>query len=254
MNIFQALILSVIEGITEFLPISSTGHLILASRIMDIKQTEFTKSFEIIIQLGAILAVVVLYGKKFFSDRKMWPTIIATFIPTAAVGFLLYGPIKSYLLGNGHIVVASLILGGMALIFLDRLKKPIQIGVHDLTVRDGTLIGLFQSVSVIPGVSRSAATIVGGMFRGLSRQDAVYLSFLSAVPVMAAATGYDLLKSYRLFTPRDFTLILVGFMGSFVTAMAAVRWLLSYVKNRSFTVFGIYRIIAGILFYLMFYR
>jgi undecaprenyl-diphosphatase len=254
MTILQTLILSIVEGITEFLPISSTGHLILVSKLLNVPQTEFVKSFEIIIQLGAIMAVVVLYFRKLIGNKKLYPKILAAFLPSAVIGFILYKFIKQYLIGNPQIVLLSLFLGGILLIILEKLLAGIKIK-NDLTIEQlGTkqclLIGLSQAVSMIPGVSRAAATIIGGMAVGLSRQNAVEFSFLLAIPTMAAATGLDLLKSYKYFSGQDIKMLVIGFVLSFISAKIAVKWLIKFMKNHSLAAFGVYRIALAIAFWI----
>jgi undecaprenyl-diphosphatase len=253
MSIFQTLILSVVEGITEFLPISSTGHLILVSKLLDLSQTEFVKSFEIIIQLGAIMAIVVLYFKKLIKNKKLYPKILAAFLPSAIIGFVLYKFIKQYLIGDPRIVLVSLFIGGILLIVLEkilaRIKVKTNLTIDELDLKSCLLIGLSQAISMIPGVSRAAATIIGGMSVGLSRQDAVKFSFLLAVPTMAAATGLDLIKSYQYFSAQDIKLLIIGFIVSFISAKIAVEWLIKFMKNHSLAAFGVYRIVLAIAFW-----
>lgn len=251
MNIFQALILAVVEGVSEFLPISSTGHLILVSRLLSIPQTEFVKSFEIIIQFGAILAVVVLYWKRFLTDTKSLSRILIAFIPTMIVGLVLYKFIKTFLLGNTFIVSASLIIGGLLIILLEKIyqsKKSHLSKVSDVSPKKSVIIGLGQSLAVIPGVSRSASTILTGLFLGLDRKTAAEFSFLLAVPTMAAASVLDLTKSSWGFSADEWVVLGVGFIGAFITALFAVKWFLGFVQKHSFTPFAIYRIIIGLLF------
>jgi len=251
-DFLQALILSIVEGLSEFLPISSTGHLVLASELLGISQTEFVKSFEIIIQLGAILAIVALYAKTLLTNKTVWLRILAAFLPTAIVGFTLYRVIKNFLVGNTTITLAALFLGGIALIILELVhtEKDSHAGkIEDLTLKQSFLIGLIQSLSIIPGVSRSAATIIGGLFVGAKRKTAVEFSFLLAVPTMAAATGLDLLKSGFAFSQNEYSMILVGFAGSFIVAIFAVKFLLKFVQTHTFIPFGIYRIILALLFW-----
>jgi undecaprenyl-diphosphatase len=252
MNIFQAVILSIIEGITEFLPISSTGHLILASHVLRIPQTEFVKSFEIIIQLGAIVSVVVLYFKKLIHSKMLYKRLLLSFLPTALFGFTLYRVIKTYLLGNSLVVVLSLFIGGIFLILFEKYfpqKKTIKT-MENASKKDAVIIGLFQSVSMVPGVSRSAATIIGGMTVGFDRKSAVEFSFLLAIPTMAAATGLDLVKSGFSFSSYEFLLLGIGFIVSFITAWVAVKYFLSYVQKNTLVPFGMYRILIAILFLL----
>src|SRR5574341_2454737 len=194
MTIFQAILLSIVEGITEFLPVSSTGHLILTSTIFGVPQTDFVKSFELFIQLGAIAAVAALYGRRLLTNKATLQHIAAGFVPTAIIGFVAYPIITSLLLGNALVVTISLFLGGIVLIFLETkfLHKPKR---ASLTLRRAFAIGVIQTLSFVPGVSRAAATIVGGMLVGLPRTAAVEFSFLLAIPTMLAATGLDMLKS-----------------------------------------------------------
>ncbi len=257
MDFIQAIILSVVEGITEFLPVSSTGHLVLTSELLKIPQTGFVKSFEIFIQLGAILAVVVLYYKKYSQNIKAWKNVLAAFIPTAVIGFVLYKFIKSYLIGNSLVTVLALFIGGILLIVLEKLYKEKEhhtSAVENLTIKQSVLIGLAQSVSVIPGVSRSAATIIGGMFFGAKRQIAVEFSFLLAVPTLAGATALDLVKSNFNFSSYEWSILMVGLIGSFVTALIVIKWFISYVQKNTFIPFGIYRIILGLLFWFFMIR
>lgn len=248
----SVIILSIVEGLSEFLPISSTGHLVLASDLLGIPQTEFIKSFEIIIQLGAILAIVVLYAKTLLTNKDVWLRILTAFLPTAVVGLTLYRFIKDFLIGNTLVTLSALFLGGIALIALELVykeKKSHTDKIEDLRLKQSFLIGLIQSLSIIPGVSRAAATIVGGMFLGLKRTTAVEFSFLLAIPTMAAATGLDLIKSEFAFSPEELVLLLVGFAGSFLVAIFAVKFLLKFIQNNTFIPFGIYRIILAILFW-----
>lgn len=243
------LVLSIIEGITEFLPISSTGHLILASRLLGIQITDFTKTFEIAIQLGAIMAVVVLYFKRFLRDFDLYKKLFIAFIPTAIVGFVLYPFIKGFLLGSSSITLISLFLGGLILIFFDKLFKTKNL--KSLSLSQCFLIGAFQSVSVIPGVSRAAATIIGGLLVGLNRKRATEFSFLLAVPTMLAATGYDIYKSSGILNSQNLPSLIMGFILSFVFALLAVKLLIAYVKKHDFKVFGIYRIALSVLYWIL---
>jgi undecaprenyl-diphosphatase len=254
MNFVQVLILSIIEGITEFLPISSTGHLILASDILRISQTEFQKSFEIIIQLGAILSVVVIYFQTLVQNRKIWMKVLVAFIPTGVLGLVLYKFIKQYLLGNTAVVLISLMIGGILLIILEKIhneEKSDLDSINKIGLKNAFLIGLFQSVSMIPGVSRAAATIFGGLFLGLKRKTAVEFSFLLAVPTMLSASVFDLYKSHLNFTSYDYLLLTIGFFGAFVTAYFTVKYFLRYIQNHNFIPFGVYRIILAIAFWLL---
>lgn len=249
LTIFQAIVLGIVEGITEFLPISSTGHMILVSALMHIQETDFVKSFEIIIQLGSILAVVVLYFKTLLVNWKVLSRVIVGFIPTGIIGLTVYKILKQYLLGNTSIVLWSLLIGGVLLIVFEHYhKEPAgeSESLENITYRDAAIIGLFQAIAIIPGVSRSAATIVGGLLLGYKRKTVVEFSFLLAVPTMLAATGLDLLKNHSALSGGA-TVLAVGFITSFIVALIAVKWLLKFIKNHTFTGFGIYRIAAAIL-------
>ncbi len=257
MDYFSAVIFSIVEGLSEFLPISSTGHLVLTAKLLNIPQTDFVKSFEIIIQLGAILAVVVLYWNKIWNIKKTWRPIVLAFIPTAIVGFFLYELIKNYLLGNEFVTLWALAIGGVVMILVEkwfgsRSLKVLEI--ENITTKNAILIGFFQALSVVPGVSRAAATIIGAMILGTKRKAAVEFSFLLAIPTMAAATGLDLLKTDLSFTGQEWGALSVGFIGSFIFAMIAVKFLIRFVQNHTFVPFGIYRIVLALLFYLFILR
>ena len=257
MDLLDVLILSIIEGITEFLPISSTGHLILTSFALHIPQTTFVKSFEIIIQLGAILAVVALYWKKILSNKSLWGKILIAFIPSAIIGFTLYKLIKEVLIGNPLVTVGALFFGGIALILIELFHKEKdnhQPEVEDITVRQSFIIGLFQSLSIIPGVSRAGATIVGGMLTGAKRKAAVEFSFLLAIPTMIGATGLDVLETKLSFTTEELTFLLIGSFLSFIIAILAIKFLIKYVQSHSFISFGIYRIVLSLIYYVVFLR
>jgi undecaprenyl-diphosphatase len=252
MALSQAVILAIVEGLTEFLPVSSTAHLVLAAQLLSVPQTAFVKSFEVIIQLGAILAVVVLYTKELSRNVRLWRSIFLAFVPSAVVGFVLYDFIKAQLLGNGLITALALIIGGGVFIGIDKLFRPPQPG----TGRSVTLvtlsplrllaIGLAQSLAVVPGVSRSAASIVGGMLVGLPKTEAVKFSFFLAIPTMLAATTLDLYKSHFSFTQSEQTVLVVGFVGSFTVALVAIKSFVKIVQHYSFVPFGVYRIAVGL--------
>jgi undecaprenyl-diphosphatase len=251
MTILDTIILGAIEGFTEFLPISSTGHLILASHLLGLPSTEFLKSFQIAVQLGAIAAVLLLYFRSFL-DIELLKKLFVAFLPTGLVGILVYPYVKGYLLGNPTVVVISLFLGGVALIVFEILHKERwtdAIDLRDISYKKAAVIGLFQSIAIIPGVSRSAATIVGGLLAGLPRVSIVEFSFLLAVPTMIAATGYDLLKSAHQFTLADAELMTIGFIVSMLVAFASMRFLLGIVRRYSFIPFGIYRMVIAALFF-----
>jgi undecaprenyl-diphosphatase len=257
MNILQALILSAVEGISEFLPISSTGHMILAADLLKIAQSGFVKDFEIIIQLGAILAIVVLYWSTLFKSVEVWKRIIVAFIPTGIIGLILFKFIKTYLLGNLYVTLISLLIGGVVLIVLELIYKEKDSHIEkieDMTLPKAFTIGLFQSIAVIPGVSRSAATIVGALFLGTKRKTAAEFSFILAVPTMLAATGLDLIKTNFSYSMNEWFMLAVGFIGAFVVALISVKLFLKYVQKNNFILFGVYRIVAAVLFYLIVLR
>lgn len=253
MDLFQALILGIIEGITEFLPISSTGHLILAGKLLLIPSTEFVKTFEVAIQSGAILSVIVLYGPKLIKDTKLLKRVMVAFIPTGILGLILYKIVKTYLLGNSNVVLLSLFWGGIALIAVEwYFKRSKHKGdVNTISYKKAAIIGIFQAISMVPGVSRAAATIFGGMFMGLSRKTAVEFSFILAIPTMLAATALDLSKTSTNFTPWEWTALGTGFTTSFLVAIAVIKWLLKFIERYSFVSFGIYRIILSVLYFLL---
>lgn len=254
MNFVQAIILSAVEGVTEFLPISSTGHLILTSHLLGITQTEFVKSFEIVIQLGAILAVVYLYFKTIIKRFDYWKSILIAFIPTGIVGFIFYKLVKYYLLGNINVVTFSLFIGGVLMLVLERYFARVKQtkNIEGLTVKKSVIIGLCQSVSVIPGVSRAMATIYGGMGTGLTREAATEFSFLLAIPTMLGATVLDIIKTEFSFAPDEYGIMTVGFIGAFFSAMLTVRALINFVKKHDFRIFAYYRIGLAIIFWLTF--
>lgn len=256
MTTFEAILLGILEGATEFLPVSSTGHLILASSALTIPDSDFLTSFIIAIQFGAIAAVLLTYWKSFF-DFSLVKKLIVAFLPTALIGFTLYPFIKDFLLGNEAVVVWSLAIGGVLLILFELWHKGTQqepesepVPGADISYKQALAIGLFQSIAIIPGVSRSAATIMGGLLMGIRRTSIVEFSFLLAVPTMGAATSYDLLKSYESFAGADISLLFVGAFTAFVTALFALRLFLRFVKRYTFIPFGIYRIILAAAFFL----
>lgn len=253
MTYLQTIILGLVEGLTEFLPISSTGHLILTQKLLGITTTEFTKSFNILIQLSAVLAVVTLYRKRILHSRHLWKQLTIAFIPTGILGFTLYKYVKGYLLDSVSVIVIALFIGGIILLVVDHLPKFKQgsKNIPGMKSRNLLSIGLFQSLSMIPGVSRSAASIVGGLYSGLSRLEAVEFSFLLAIPTMVVASGYDLIKTGFSFTAHQYLLLLIGSLFSFLSASLAVKAFTSYVGKHNFTLFAIYRIFLAILVWLV---
>jgi undecaprenyl-diphosphatase len=249
MDFMTAFILGIVQGVSEFLPISSTGHMILASHLMGLKHTEFHKSFEIAIQAGTILSVVVLYGRTLLVDMEVIKRLIVAFLPTGILGLTLYKLIKGYLLGSENVVLCSLLIGGIFLVAFERWyreKDNAASEIREISYKNAFIIGLCQSIAMIPGVSRSASTIVGGLILGLKRKTIVEFTFLLAVPTMLAATGYDLIKSGSQFSPDQFQYLLVGFVTAFVVALLSIKFLLRFIRTHTFIPFGIYRIVLVI--------
>jgi undecaprenyl-diphosphatase len=250
MTIIQAIIIAIVEGLTEFLPVSSTGHMILTSSLLGVDNDAFLKTFEISIQLGAILAIVIMYIKRFFISFEIYKKLLAAFIPTALVGFLAYPYIKQYLF-NPVIVSITLILGGIVLILINK-RMVNQVSeykeVEDIPIKNSFFIGLIQCISMIPGVSRAAATIVGVTFNGFNKKQAMEFSFLLAVPTMIAATGYDLLKTPVVFNHHEIMLLIIGLVTAFIVAWLAVKAFIAFVEKNGFAFFGWYRIAIGILY------
>jgi undecaprenyl-diphosphatase len=247
MNLFQAIVLAIIEGITEFLPVSSTGHMIIGASLMGIAEQPFTKAFEVNIQFGAILSVVVLYWKKFFQSFKFYYKLLAAFIPAAILGFILDDYIDA-LLGSVKVVAIMLILGGIVLLFIDKYFEG-KTHKQELTYFEAVKVGLFQCIAMIPGVSRSAATIIGGMFQGVDRKSAAEFSFFLAVPTMFAASAYKLLKAYKNhaldFNTQELYLLGIGNLVGFLVAMFAIKFFINLLTKYGFKVFGYYRIVVG---------
>ncbi len=251
MTIIQSIILGIIEGITEFIPVSSTAHLLIAADWLKIDSTDFLKTFTISIQVGAILSVAVLYIKTIIKDWSLILKMAAGFIPTAIIALSLYYLIRNLFMENMYIIASALILGGIALIGLEnyfiKRDKPLVTDLKGLSYRQAFLIGLFQSLAIIPGVSRSAATIMGGLSLGLSRKTIVEFSFILAMPVMLAATAFDLYKTPIIFNQQEWLVWTIGFVVSFITAIIGIKFLLKFIKNNNFKVFGWYRIFIGLI-------
>jgi undecaprenyl-diphosphatase len=252
MSLFESIIIAIIEGITEFLPISSTGHMIIASSALGIAKDDFTKLFEITIQLGAILSVVVLYWKRFFAANRLafYIKLGVAVIPALVLGFVFSKKIDA-LLESPLTVAITMLLGGFVLLFIDSLfKQPTVEKEEQISYGKAFIIGIWQCLAMIPGTSRSAASIIGGMQQKLTRSLAAEFSFFLAVPTMAAATGYKLLKAYKetpeLLTNKHNLLLLgVGNLVAFLVAMVAIRFFIGYLQKHGFKMFGWYRIIVG---------
>lgn len=246
MDYIQAIIIAIVEGITEFLPISSTGHMIITEKLLGLQNTPFINVFKVCIQFGAILSVIVLYWKRFFQTVNFYLKLFVAFIPAAVFGFILSDYIDM-LLGNVWVVAVSLILGGIVLLFVDNWFKNQKKDEKDEDISYGKAfkIGLFQVISMIPGVSRSAATIIGGMAQKLTRKEAAEFSFFLAVPTMFAASAWELLKLYKEIQPSQINILVVGNIVAFIVAMIAIKFFINFLTKHGFRVFGIYRIIVG---------
>jgi len=250
MNLTEAVIIGIVEGLTEFLPISSTGHMIVAEKLLGMEETEFLKMFTVAIQLGAILSVVVLYYKRFFDFRNIqfYLKLMVGVIPAMVFGLLFSDKIDA-LLESSTTVAISLLLGGIVFLFIDKIFSSATTE-NEVSFKQSVTIGLWQCLAMIPGVSRSAASIIGGMQQKLSRSSAAEFSFFLAVPTMLAATGYKLLKFYKDkggFQPEDLQLLAVGNIVAFIVAILAIKFFIGFLKKYGFKIWGYYRIGAGII-------
>jgi undecaprenyl-diphosphatase len=259
MNTLQSIIIAIVEGLTEFLPVSSTGHMIIAEKLLNITETDFIKVFTVAIQLGAILAVVVLYWKKFF-DFKKWQFYVklaAAVVPALVLGFLFSKKIDA-LLESSLTVAIALLVGGVVLLFVDNYFKNQTIDTEEkVSYPKAIIIGIWQCLAMIPGVSRSAASIIGGMQQKLTRSAAAEFSFFLAVPTMLAATGYKLLKYYKEsggFSNSEIHDLLIGNVVAFVVAMLAIKFFIGFLKKYGFKVWGWYRIAVGIILLILIWK
>jgi len=254
--LLHALILGIVEGLTEFLPVSSTGHLILVGQLLNFNDDK-GKVFEIAIQFAAILAVVWEYRARLGhalvsvttepASRRLATNLIVAFLPAAILGFLFIKQIKHYLF-NPIVVASALIIGGVLILWAERRKHVIRAEtIDDMNWRDALKVGFAQALAMIPGTSRSGATIIGGLFFGLSRKTAAEFSFFLAIPTMFAATFYDVYKNWKLFSADDIGMFAVGSAASFICALLAVRGLIRFISRHDFTVFAWYRIVFGLL-------
>jgi len=243
MTWLQAIIIAIVEGITEFLPISSTGHMIITQKLLGMDINEFVKAFTVNIQFGAILSVVVLYWKRFIQSFNFYFKLLVAFIPAAIIGSLA-GDFIDSLLENVVVVAVMLVIGGIVLLFVDKwFNKPFN--DDKITYQTAFKIGLFQCIAMIPGVSRSAATIVGGMAQKLTRKVAAEFSFFLAVPTMFAASAYKLMKSYQVFDKSNLDILILGNVIAFVVAMLAIKFFITFLTKYGFKLFGYYRILVG---------
>jgi undecaprenyl-diphosphatase len=262
MDLIQSIIIGIVEGLTEFLPISSTGHMIITEKLLGVKENDFTTLFTVAIQMGAILSVVVLYWKKFFGATnggnrvRFYAKLIVAVIPALFFGYLFSNKIDT-LLESTTTVVISMLLGGIVLVLVDNyFKKPTVQTDDAITFPKAFIIGLWQVIAMIPGVSRSAASIIGGMQQKLTRKLAAEFSFYLAVPTMLAATGYKVLKTYKtnpevLKNSHNLMTLAVGNLVAFIVAMLAIKFFIGYLQKHGFKVFGYYRIIVAIILLLM---
>jgi len=262
---YKSIILGAVQGFTEFLPISSTAHLILSSELMNLGSNEFIKNFIIIIQFASILAVVVLYRKKIFRGWEYFKKLFVACIPTGVLGLLAYRLVKNYLQESLNIIAFALLIGGIIMIILERKYKQKKDenkpkneltrvdDIKDLSYKQCLIIGVFQALAMIPGVSRSAATIIGGLSLGISRSFIVEFSFLLAIPTMLAASSLDLLQTGFHFTNNELIFLLVGCLISFIVAWFSIKFLLNFVRRHNFNAFAWYRIVLAIIILIVLY-
>ncbi len=251
MTIIESIIISIVEGITEFIPISSTGHMIITEKLLHLADDDFLKVFTVAIQLGAILAVVVLYWKKFFdfSRWQFYVKLVVVVLPALIIGFLFSKKID-LLLDSSLTVAITMLAGGIVLLFIDKaFKHPVILDEKHVSYLNGFVIGIWQCIAMIPGVSRSAASIIGGMQQKLTRSAAAEFSFFLAVPTMLAATVYKLYKYTKengSFTSEQIKLLSIGNIVAFIVALLAIKFFITFLKKHGFRVWGVYRIIVGI--------
>ena len=255
MTIFDSIILGVIEGFTEFLPISSTGHLIVASKFLAIDQTNITKAYEVIIQFAAILAVFFNYKDKFTIKKiDLWTKVFLAFIPIGTIGFIFSSQIKE--LFSIEIVAIMFIIGGIVFILVEKFFIPKETNliedIEDITLKQSMIIGFTQVFALIPGTSRAGSTIIGALLVGLSRKASAEFSFLLAFPVMSAVTAYDLLKHYKEFNDTNLITLAIGFVISFFVAYLTIKLFLKFLEKFTFIGFGVYRIIFGVILLILF--
>lgn len=249
MDIFQAVIIGIIEGFTEFLPISSTGHMIVASEFMGLPQDALTTAYEVIIQFAAILAVMLIYKEKItFKKVDLWAKLIVAFLPLAIVGFIFKDHIKA--LFNVETVAWMFIIGGIIFLVVEYFyeeKEHHVSDVEEVSMKQALWVGIAQVFSLIPGTSRAGATIIGGLLTGLDRKTSMEFSFLLAIPVMTAVSGYDLLKHYQDFADANWMAFSIGFVTAFIVAYITIKLFLAFIQRFTFVAFGVYRIIFGVV-------
>lgn len=249
MDIFQAIIIGIIEGFTEFLPISSTGHMIVASKFLGVSQDALTKAYEVIIQFAAILAVMLIYKDKVTLKKiDLWQKLFIAFLPLAVIGFIFKDYIKT--LFTVEVVASMFIVGGILFLLLEYFYEEKEWHISDVekvSYKQALWVGIAQIFSLIPGTSRAGATIVGGLLVGLDRKASAEFSFLLAIPVMAAVSGYDLLKHYQDFADANWSAFLAGFITAFIVAYVTIKLFLAFIQRFTFVAFGVYRIIFGVI-------
>ncbi|HRD43664.1 MAG TPA: undecaprenyl-diphosphate phosphatase [Ferruginibacter sp.] len=259
MNIIESIIIAIVEGITEYIPISSTGHMIITEKLLGVEENDFVKVFTVAIQLGAILSVLVLYRKKFFDLKNIsfYLKLAIGVIPAIVLGFLFSKKIDA-LLGSSTTVALALLLGGILLLFIDNVFTQNKIhNEKELSFLKAFIIGCWQCLAMVPGVSRSAASIIGGMQQQLTRHAAAEFSFFLAVPTMLAASGYKLFKYYRQnagFSNHELQLLAIGNLVAFIVALLAIKFFIGFLQKHGFKVWGIYRIILGVLLLALIYK
>jgi len=253
MDIVQAIIIGIIEGFTEFLPISSTGHMIVASHFLGIEETALVKAYEVIIQFAAILAVMLIYRDKLsFAKIELWKKLILAFLPLAIVGYIFKDQVKA--LFSIEVVAIMFIVGGVIFLIIEHYykeEKSHTVDVEKVSYKQALWVGFAQIFSLVPGTSRAGATIVGGLLTGMDRKSSAEFSFLLAIPVMAAVSGYDLLKHYKDFADANWIAFAIGFVVAFVIAYLTIKLFLAFLQRFTFVSFGIYRIIFGLILLLV---
>jgi len=257
MGIFQAFILGLVEGLTEFLPVSSTAHLIITSRFLHISQSEFQTFFEVFIQSGAILAVVLVYFQYMLRRTDLMKKVAISFIPTAIVGVMLHKMIKTVFFESYYLIIASLFFVGLLFLILEVLIKQKKVilkkSVDSLSVADAVYIGLMQSIAIIPGVSRAGIVMLAMMGKGYRRDESAVYSFLLAVPTIIAASVFDLIKTdFRIISdPENLKSLVIGFFVSLITAYLSIKWLIAFLKDHSLSIFGFYRMALSLFLYVL---
>jgi len=257
MTLLQAAILGFVEGITEFLPISSTAHLIFASSFLGISQSEFLKLFEVVIQSGAICAVIILYFNEFLKNKQLLKSILLSFIPTALIGFIFHDIIKNVFFESQALIMSSFFI--IALVFLaveyaiKNKKLLLEKQLSSMVVKDALIIGVIQACAIVPGVSRAGAVIIAMLLLKYKRKDAALYSFFLAVPTIFAASALDIVKTdTSLFLAgQNSILLLVGFISAFVSAFLIIKWFIKYLQNNTLTPFAIYRILVAMAFFIL---